>query len=234
MTYRCVIIDDEPLAVALLTDYISRTPALHLVGAFTSPVDGMRHIQSHPCDVVFLDVEMPGFTGIQLMQLIPDAVSVVLTTAYPQFAVDGFDHNAADYLLKPISYDRFLKSIEKLHTRQTPAATTVPATPAASDFIFVKSGFEIIKIALHTILYLEGMRDYVAIHTTTGKRIMTLQTLKQFETDLPSALFCRVHKSYMISLSKIERADRNTVYIGETSIPVSNTYRKSLLELLGR
>ncbi|MDP4827725.1 MAG: LytTR family DNA-binding domain-containing protein [Flavobacteriales bacterium] len=227
MSYKCVIIDDEPLAVALLTDYIGRTADLELVGAFTSPIDGMRFIQANPCDVVYLDVEMPEFKGIQLMKLFPETISVVLTTAYPQFAVDGFDNNAIDYLLKPISYERFSKSIEKLHVRQSQPA-------ADADFIFIKSGFEIIKVPFESILWLEGMRDYVAIHTTDGKRIMTLQTLKQFETDLPAALFCRVHKSYMVSLSKIERVDRNTVYIGEKPISVSDTYRKSFLELLGR
>ncbi|MBI1267479.1 MAG: response regulator [Cryomorphaceae bacterium] len=231
MAYKCVIIDDEPLAVALLTDYIRRAADLEMVASFTNPIDGMRFIQSHPCDVVYLDVEMPEFTGIQLMKLFPESISVVLTTAYPEFAVDGFDHNAADYLLKPISYDRFLKSIEKLHARQIPVFS---ATLTESDFIFVKSGFEIIKISLHTILYLEGMRDYVALHTTDGKRIMTLQTLKQFETQLPKTLFCRTHKSYIVSLSKIERADRHTVYISQKSIPISDTYRKAFLEVLGR
>jgi DNA-binding LytR/AlgR family response regulator len=225
MSYKCVIIDDEPLAAALLTDYIGRAADLELVGAFTSPIDGMRFIQSHPCDVVYLDVEMPEFTGIQLMKLFPETISVVLTTAYPQFAVDGFDHDAVDYLLKPISYERFSKSIEKLHVRQTPPA-------ADADFIFVKSGFELVKVPFDSILWLEGMRDYVAIHTSDGKRIMTLQNLKQFETDLPPALFCRVHKSYMVSLSKIERADRHTIYIDEKSIPISDTYRKGFLAAL--
>jgi two-component system LytT family response regulator len=228
-TFRCVIVDDEPLAVSLLVGYAEKTPSLVLGKTFTNPIEALHHIHEHGADVVFLDVQMPELNGIQLMKILGDKTRVILTTAYPEFALDGFEHDAIDYLLKPISFERFQAAVEKMKSRVLPNTVAIP-TP---DYIFVKSEHRLLKIMLSEILYFEGLRDYVAIHVAGKKKILTLQSMKSFEESLPAPRFMRIHKSYLISMDKIEFIERSRVYIAGNPLPVGDGYKEQLMLRIG-
>jgi len=219
-----VIVDDEPLAVILLSDYVEKHPQLKLKQSFKDPIVALQYLQTSSCDLLFLDIQMPGLTGVQLMRILPADIPVIITTAFPEFALDGFEQNAIDYLLKPISFERFNRGVEKYLTRMS-----APEEIKKADFIFVKSGHRIQKVMLSDILWFEGMRDYVAIHTSGKKRILTLQKMKSFEDTLPPTEFVRIHKSYLISISKIDFIEKNAVRINHNSLPVSETYRSAFL-----
>jgi two-component system, LytTR family, response regulator len=217
---RCIAIDDEPLALNILADYINKTDNLLLVDITTQPLKGLQRIQNNEADVVFLDINMPGINGLQVMDIIGRQCLVVLTTAYPEFAVQGFDREVADYLLKPISYERFCKAVKKLLQQTTGAATEIK-----KEYFFVKSEYKQIRIDYADVLYLESLRDYVAIHLTGNQKILTLQSLSSFEKELPPNLFIRIHKSYMIALAKIKRIEKNHVCITDKLLPVGNTFK---------
>jgi DNA-binding LytR/AlgR family response regulator len=224
---NCVIIDDEPLAGQLLSDYVRRSTDLQLVGVYTDPIEGLQFVQDQAVDLIFLDVQMPELTGIQFMKIINQRYPVILTTAYEEYALEGYEHNVVDYLLKPISYDRFLVAIQKAKDRLV--GEEIPSTPKQLDYIFVKSEYRVLKINLEDILYLEGLGDYVAIHTP-GKKILTLENMKSFEAQLPADQFMRVHKSYLIAFSKIDFIERNRVVIQEKWIPISDSKKQKFWE----
>lgn len=225
---RCLVVDDEPLALDILEDYISKVPFLTLVKATTSAIEGLSLVQSGAVDLVFLDVQMPELTGIQFLKIINGKCGVILTTAYSQYALDGYELDVVDYLLKPIAFDRFYKAAQKALQNagngQPVLQEQSPAAPAY-DFIFVKTEHKIQKIYLDDILYIEGLKDYISIFTKT-ERIITLQNMKKMEESLPSKSFVRVHKSYIIALSKIESIERSRIRIGEMVIPIGDTYRE--------
>jgi two-component system LytT family response regulator len=217
---NCIIVEDEPLAQERLKNYIQKLPYLQLLTVFDNGVDALVFLKSNPVQLVFLDINIGELSGIQLLESARLQLEVIIITAYDEFALKGFDLNVTDYLLKPYTFERFLQGVEKAKHNLTKQA----ATPE-KKFIFVKTEYRLEKVLLQDILYIEGMRDYRRIHTL-HKRIMTLQTFKEFEQEIPPAIICRVHKSYMVAIDKIDAVERDGIKIGEMIIPVSETYRK--------
>lgn len=219
---KCLIIDDEPLAVKLLKDYAARLPDLEVVMAGTDVFAGLQLAQNGEADLIFLDIQMPELTGIQFMKVLNGKCKVILTTAYEEYALQAFDHDVVDYLLKPFSLERFMTAVQKARER---IGQSRPASEAVKpDYIFVKSEYRIIKIGLKDILYFESLRDYIAIHTISAGKILTLQSLRSFEEALDGKDFLRIHKSYIIAIDKISSIERKRVVIQETYLPVGETY----------
>ncbi|WP_129714261.1 LytTR family DNA-binding domain-containing protein [Pedobacter sp. SYP-B3415] len=236
---KCIAVDDEPLALDILEDYISKVPFLELVKRTENAIEALQLVQEGAVDLVFLDVQMPDLTGIQFLKIAGNKSKYILTTAYPEYALESYDLNVSDYLLKPIAFDRFYKAAEKVHAQFKPAdiapASPSPqpvATPApfagtanpVQDFIFVKTEHKIQKIYLHDIRYIEGLKDYISIFTK-DERVITLQSMKKMEEALPSTQFIRVHKSYIVALDKIESIERSRITICGKIIPIGDTYR---------
>ncbi len=237
---RCIIVDDEPLALHVLEDYMSKIPFLQLVKATTNPIEALTLVQEGNVDLVFLDVQMPELTGIQFLRIANGKAKVILTTAYPQYALEGYELDVIDYLLKPIAFDRFFKSVQKAQTVLQPptaaAAKPVQTEPVQqhdflSDFIFVKTEHKIQKVYLNDILFIEGLKDYISIFTT-AERIITLQNMKKMEDALPVRHFIRVHKSYIVSINKIDSIERSRIFIGDKVIPVGDTYREDFFKIV--
>ncbi|PWG82743.1 LytR/AlgR family response regulator transcription factor [Pararcticibacter amylolyticus] len=230
---RCLVVDDEPLALDILTDYIEKVPFLELVKATTSAFEALSLVQNNAADLVFLDVQMPELTGIQFLKIINGKCCVILTTAYSQYALDGYELDVCDYLLKPIAFDRFYKAVSKVQSQLAPVSSVpqAPERPAstAPDFIFVKTEHRIQKIYIHDILYIEGLKDYVSIFTPV-ERVITLQHMKKLEEVLPNQRFARVHKSFIVSIDKIESIERGRIQIGDKIIPIGDTYRDSFFK----
>lgn len=231
---HCLVVDDKPLAVDILTDYVAKVPFLHLAGATTNPLDALNWVGERPVDLLFLDIQMPQLTGIQFMRALQGRAHVILTTAYPEYALDGFEHDVIDYLLKPISFDRFYRSVQKAQARLRPAPeTTVPVQP----FLFVKTEHRMQRVDLKLILYVEGLQNYVIIHTSTEK-IIARQTISSLESALPASDFVRVHKSFIVALAHIATIERNRIFIPETAgtpavIPIGDAYREAFYKRLG-
>jgi two-component system LytT family response regulator len=237
MTLKCIAVDDEPLALDIIEDYVSKVPFLELVKRTENAIEALQLVQAGGIDLVFLDIQMPDLTGIQFLKIANNKASYILTTAYSQYALESYDLNVSDYLLKPIAFDRFYKAVEKVHNQHKnnaePVAVAAPVavvTPVAAavqpvqDFIFVKTEHKIQKIELSDILYIEGLKDYISIFTKT-ERVITLQNMKKMEETLPSTQFIRVHKSYIIALDKIESIERSRIAICGKIIPIGDTYR---------
>jgi two-component system, LytTR family, response regulator len=229
---KCVILDDEPLAVELITTYINDTENLQLAFASTNAFAAIQYIQKNEVDIVFLDMQMPELTGIQVLKIIGTGYKIIFTTAYTDYALDGYEYNITDYLLKPISFERFTKAIEKINQNNNVLWNTNHGNHGLrneDDFIFIKSDSRMIKINLQEILFIEGLKDYLSIQTITEK-LITLQNLKTFEQHLNPQQYMRVHKSYIVSLNKIDTIERNRIFIGEHVIPVGDTYRDVFLK----
>jgi two-component system LytT family response regulator len=237
---RCLIVDDEPLALQILEDYLSKIPFLQLVKATTNPIEALTLVQTGNVDLVFLDVQMPELTGIQFLRISNGKAKVILTTAYPQYALEGYELDVIDYLLKPIAFDRFFKSVQKaqgvlqpqmVSTKPTPADPIHPQQDFLSDFIFVKTEHKIQKVYLNDILFIEGLKDYISIFTPV-ERIITLQNMKKMEDALPPKHFIRVHKSYIVSINKIDSIERSRICIRDKIIPVGDTYREEFFKII--
>jgi two-component system, LytTR family, response regulator len=238
---RCLIVDDEPLALHVLEDYMSKIPFLQLVKSTTNPIEALTLVQEGNVDLVFLDVQMPELTGIQFLRIANGKAKVILTTAYQQYALEGYELDVIDYLLKPIAFDRFFKAVQKAQTVLQPAAaaTLKAAEPVSvqqqqdflSDFIFVKTEHKIQKVYLNDILFIEGLKDYISIFTP-AERIITLQNMKKMEDALPAKHFTRVHKSYIVSINKIDSIERSRICIGDKIIPVGDTYREEFFKIV--
>jgi DNA-binding LytR/AlgR family response regulator len=238
MELKCIAIDDEPLALEIITAYIEKVPFLKLLRTFDNAIDSIDFIKKNKVDLMFLDIEMEALTGIQLIHALKDRPVVIFTTAYDEYAVEGFELDAADYLLKPISFERFVKSVDKVYNMfispRPKAETPVRSAKTSSgNFIFVKTENRLQKVAFSEILFIEGQGDYLKI-VTTNARIMTLQNFKKFEATLPPENFIRVHKSYLVALNKIESISRNRIKIGNTLIPVSDSYKTAFYEAIGK
>ncbi len=243
---RCLAVDDEAYATKIIADYITKIPFLELVGTTTSAIEALTKVQQGNIELVFLDIQMPDLTGIQFLKLCGSKCKVILTTAYPEYALDGYEHDVLDYLLKPIAFDRFLKAAHKAHAQIMPvktASSTIPSVQnqenpnvqnaAANEYMFIKgeSKNKFLKVNYDDILYIEGLKNYVSLFTS-GQRMVTYQTLRDLETQLPQPPFYRVHKSYIISVDKIRMVDGNQVYIGEQPIPIGETYRDGFLKVI--
>lgn len=216
----CIILDDEPLAVRLLKEYAASEPDLEIRMAGSDVYEALQLAQDGKTDLVFLDIQMPEITGIQFMKILNGKCKVILTTAYEEYAVQAFELDVVDYLLKPFSKVRFQAAVQKARER---IAHNVVEDNAPRDFIYVKSEYKLLKISLRDIYYFESLRDYVAIHHTGGKTL-TLQSLRSFEEELPANEFVRIHKSYIISLSHIQSIEKKKVKIPGQLLPVSDTY----------
>jgi two-component system LytT family response regulator len=237
---RCLVVDDEPLALHILEDYISKIPFLELVKATTNPIEALTLVQEDHIDLVFLDVQMPELTGIQFLKIANGKTKVILTTAYSQYALEGYELDVVDYLLKPIAFDRFFKAAQKAQGIIQPnvkqAADPVQQIQQqqhdfSNDFIFVKSEYKIQKVYLNQILFIEGLKDYISIFTPT-ERVITLQNMKKMEDTLPEKHFVRVHKSYIVALNKIDSIERSRIFIGDKVIPVGDTYRDDFFKII--
>ena len=243
MKMTCIIVEDEPMARNLLQEYIDKIPSLELVRAISDPLEAMNVLREQEVDLLFLDVQMPHLTGISLLKVLKTKPIVILTTAYSEYAIEGYELDVTDYLLKPITFERFLKAVEKASAiRQKdiqiePPKTSIPernpteTESSSPHFIFVKDGTKLVKLRLSDIMYIEGLKDYVKIHTP-GRNITTLQRLKTLEDMLPTDKFIRIHHSYIVAVEWIDVVHRDQVEIGSDSLPVSDTYRKGFRDFI--
>lgn len=226
MEIRCIIVEDEPLALERTKGYVQKLPFLSLLTTFDNATDALVFLQTEAVDLIFLDINLGEVSGIRLLETSKINSQVVITTAYPDYAIKGFDLNVCDYLLKPFGFERFVQAVDKVRNN-----LMKPESLPDKKFIFVKTEYRLEKVMLDEILYIEGMRDYRCIYTL-NKRIMTLQTFGEMEREIPSHLICRVHKSYMVAIDKIESIEKEVVKIGEKYVPVSETYRKGFWKLI--
>jgi len=238
---RCLIIDDKPLAIDILADYTSKISFMELAAVATNPIEGVSIIREQKIDLVFLDIQMPELTGLQFMKILDKQCMVILTTAYAEYALDGFEHDVIDYLLKPIAFERFYKAAEKAlrHLKQENVqniaaqivASQQPIQPL--EFLFIKTEHRIQKVNTSDILYIEALQNYVSLNTLSG-RVMSLQPLKKIEEQLPQNEFVRVHKSYIVSLRHISSVERSRIFIGDAVIPVGDSYRDGFYKLIDK
>lgn len=239
ISIRCAIIDDEPLAISLLESYVVKVPFLKLEGKFSSAVNAVEELKENPVDLVFLDIQMPQLSGMELAKMIPNTTRIIFTTAFSQYAIDGFRVNALDYLLKPISFGQFLEAANKAlqwfslkdESDKTETAASGEQLPPRS--MFVKSEYKILQVQFSTIMYIEGLKDYVKIYTTVSSHpILSLMSMKSLEAILPPSQFIRVHKSFIVAKDKITEIDRNRIVFGDTYIPVGDSYRQAFLNFI--
>ncbi len=222
--YTCIIIEDEPLALERTKDFAQKIPFLDLIATFDNALSGLAFLKANKVDLLFLDINMDELTGIELLESSKIDSQVIITTAYQEYALKGYELNVTDYLVKPYNFNRFLQAVNKAQENLDQRALG-----NAVEFIFVKTENRLEKINLKDIVYIEGMRDYRRIHTV-DKKIMTLQNFKEFEQILPSHLVCRVHKSYMGALNKIESIERSRIKIADQLIPISETYKADFFQ----
>ncbi len=239
MKINCIAIDDEPLALEKIREYIKRIGYLNLLASFDNALDAIDYMKNNPVDLIFLDIQMDELSGIQMLESMNEKPKVVLTTAYDEYALKGYELDVCDYLLKPISFQRFLQACEKVYDQIFPQPQpdiSVPepgSTEASKGYFFVKNGNITQKINFGDILFVEGMKDYLRIWTTKEK-VMTLLSFKKLEEALPPGNFMRIHKSYLVALDKIDSIDRSHVKIGNESLPVGDSYRREFLERIGK
>ena len=228
---NCIIIDDEPLARKGLREYISDVDFLQLVGEYDNPLKATEKISSGDVQLLFLDIQMPKITGLDFMKTLQKPLPVIFTTAFPQYALDGFELNALDYLVKPISFDRFLKAAlkakEYYEVRQKNDSDTT-AAPEKQEYFFIKADNRLVKVSFDDILFIEALQNYVVVHTRE-KKLITYLTFKSVEEYLPSAQFIKVHKSFIIAFDKVDSFEGNQLFIGRHCIPVSRNFRDVLV-----
>ncbi len=226
-SHSCIIIEDEPLALERTREFVKKVPFLELKATFDNALTGLAYLQTSKVDVLFLDINMDELTGIELLESSTITSQVIITTAYQEYALKGYELNVVDYLLKPFTFQRFLQAVNKTQERLDKEGDELK-----TDFIFIKTENRLEKVNLTDIIYIEGMRDYRRIHTV-DKRIMTLQNFKELEQLIPANLICRVHKSYMVALSQIESIERGRIRIADQIIPVSDTYKEDFFKKIG-
>ena len=227
---KCIVVDDEPLALDLLESYVRKTPFLELAGKYSSAVQAMKELANHQVDLIFLDIQMPELNGLEFSRMLPPETCIIFTTAFDQYAIDGYKVNAIDYLLKPISYPDFLQAANKaLHQHEL-----MHRTPQDEiDSIFVKSEYKLVQIELRKILYVEGLKDYIKIYEEDNpKPVLSLMSMKAMEDLLPPSQFMRVHRSYIVRKDKIRVIDRGRIVFGKTYIPISDSYKQVFQEYL--
>lgn len=222
-----LVVDDEPLAAALISSYVGRTPFLHLAAEVHSAEEALEFVQSHSVDLVYLDIKMPRLSGMQLARLLPEGVRVVFTTAYSDHAVEGFRVDALDYLLKPVNYDEFLQSAMRALRELTPAESRLQP----GGHLLVKSEYRLLRIPFGDIEYIEGLKDYVKIYVAgESKAVLSLMSMKSLEDGLPAESFMRVHRSFIVNLDKVRVIERNCIIMADRAIPISDSYRKTFME----
>jgi two-component system, LytTR family, response regulator len=226
--YTCIIIEDEPLALEKTKDFVNKVPFLQLSATFENALTGLAYLNSNKVDLLFLDINMDELTGIELLESSKINSQIIITTAYQEYALKGYELHITDYLLKPFTFNRFLQAVNKAQEN-----LVRHAAEAQPEFIFVKTENRLEKIMLDDIVYIEGMRDYRRIHTIhKNVKIMTLQNFSEFEKLIPPTLICRVHKSYMVALNKIVSIERSRIKIADQLIPISETYKETFFQLI--
>lgn len=224
---NCIIVEDEPLALERISDFVNKVPFLNLAASFDNGFQAIGYLQSTPVDLLFLDIQMDGLTGIQLLESLNKRPEVIITTAFDQYAIKGFDLNVCDYLLKPFTFERFMQAVAKVNEK----LLAVNEVAAAKRFIFVKTEYRLEKVNLDEVLFIEGMRDYRRIHMT-DRKVMTLQTFNTLQEELPPSRFSRVHKSYIVALDKIDSIERDRIKIRDEMIPISETFKAQFYKLI--
>lgn len=231
MSLKCIAIDDEPLALELLEDNIRMVSFLEFQKGFYNPLEAIAYLNQHPVDLVFLDIQMPGLTGLQLIKSMPKHVMYILVTAYDQYAVNAFELDVIDYLVKPVSLDRFIKACNKAleihqYKQQKPMAIN-------TDHIFIQADYKMIKVNFDEILWIESLKDYMRIHLSKNQKpLLARMSMKAMEEQLPSDQFIRIHKSYIVSVKAVSAVQKNTIYINETELPVGEIYKQNLQQLI--
>lgn len=226
MKINCIVIEDEPLALRKITDFINRIDFLNLLQGFNNAINAIGFIKTNAVDLIFLDIRMKKLSGIQFLEALKTKPKVIITSAYDEYALKGYELDVSDYLLKPFSFERFVKSVEKVYNE-----LKTDNLGKTNDYLFVKTEYRIEKIDLDNILYIKGMKDYLQI-ITTDKKIMTLQSFKNIIQFLPEKEFVRVHNSYIIAISKIDNIERNRIKIRDEMIPISDSYKDDFYNLL--
>jgi two-component system, LytTR family, response regulator len=232
---KCCIIDDEPFALELIKGYVIRTPFLELSEGFSNPFKALSYLTAHSVDLIFLDINMPELSGIQLLKSLPSPPKVIFTTAYPEFGAESYEYNAVDYLLKPVNYERFLKAVNKaavLISQKGHGVIVKEPVPKPRKDIVIKSGTQLIKLNPEEIHYVEGSGNYMTFHTI-DKKIMSLLTMSEVLECLPSDIFVRIHKSFVVSMKHIELIEKHDVYVHGKALPIGNTYHEQFFSKLG-
>ncbi|HEY8918187.1 MAG TPA: LytTR family DNA-binding domain-containing protein [Chitinophaga sp.] len=232
---QCLAIDDEKLVLELLEDNIRQVPFLQLVKACRNALEATTILQSTPIDLLFLDIQMPGLSGLQLLQSLPHPPMTILITAYEQYALESYNLDVVDYLLKPVSFERFMKACNKAHERFLRQPLTPAAAEPAPDHFFVNVEYTLVKVLIADILYVEGLKDYIKIHVASSKKpVITRMSMKAIEEKLPPAQFIRTHKSFIIAAPKITAIKRDLVCLGELELPLSEFYKGNLDKVINR
>lgn len=233
---RCLAIDDEPLALELLVDNISKLPYLHLVAACDNAIEAMKVMQHEPVDLIFLDIQMPGLTGLQFIQSMSVKPMIILITAYEKYALEGFNLDVTDYLVKPVSLDRFIKAANKAQQLfELRSQQKNPLTAPNPGYFFVNVDYSLVKITNTDIVYIEGLKDYIRIHLKSSQRpIVTRMPMKTIEEQLPAGDFIRIHKSYIVSISFVTAIRKASVFIDTLELPVSDNYRDVVANITGK
>lgn len=235
MVLNCVIIDDEPLARELLKSYVERTPFLNLAGSYDSAINAVRDLTENPVQLIFLDIQMPDMNGVDFAHMLPSSSKVIFTTAFQQYAVEGFRVDALDYLMKPINYNEFLESANKALSWHQVREEAVPASTKQDneDFIYVKSDYKLVQIKFDDILYIEGLKDYLKIHLKGQQRsVLTLVSMKSMEERLPAPRFLRVHRSYIVHTSMVQVIEKGQIVFDKVRIPISDGYRPDIQKFI--
>ncbi|WP_297821915.1 LytTR family DNA-binding domain-containing protein [Segetibacter sp.] len=233
---NCIAVDDEPLALALLEDNITKVPNLHLMATCRDAFEATKVLQENNIDLVFIDIQMPGLTGLQFIKTLAKKPMVILITAYKQYALDSYDLDVVDYLVKPVAIDRFMKACNKAaELHQLKAQNKESSTANTSDHFFLSVDYSLLKVFFNDILYIESLRDYVKVHLkSTNKPIVARMTLRFLEEQLPQSKFIRIHKSYLLSIDSISAIRKNSVFIKDIELPVGETYRDVITKLTGK
>ena len=230
MTINCAIIDDEPSAAGLLESYVAKTPYLNLTGTYNSAITAMRDLRDNPVPLLFLDIQMPELSGVEFAKILPKDTKIIFTTAFPQYALEGYKVNALDYLLKPISYEDFLRATEKAQDWYN----IIQKREMYNDdrIMFIKSEYKLLRVKLDDILYVEGLKDYVRICLKNGEKIMSLMSMKKLEDYLPRPEFLRTHRSYIVHMPEVRSIDRFRIVFGDIFIPISDNYKEEVQQYL--
>ena len=230
-----IAIDDEPLALELIVDYIRKTPDLKLLGKFENPLEAAQYIRKNSVDLVFTDIQMPGLSGIEFTKSMVNGPVVIFTTAYDKYAIEGFKLDVADYLLKPFTYEEFLTSVHKADRMIRSGKKTPEEVLSNSEFLFLKSDYKIKRINFEDILYIEGLGAYVKVYTQhSAEPVLSLSSLKVLETKLPADKFMRVHRSFIVNLQKIDTIDRSRIVFGKNYVPVGDQYKEQFQNFLDK